>query len=326
MTGLVNLVESPAKPSIDEVTIPAPKAVPREVRIVKDFGKPIKSTPVLKQSRSHHGLATLLRTVHPGVAPSPGKSTPVHEDSPLERSTSVVPKTAKTPSPPRVSSSVSSRPNSKVKPVIQPLRKATQPEDPDTKTCANCTRSFLNDLYHQHTQFCTGMAPLKKSPRGRTSSIGAISKLTRNLSVASVASTKTNWREKSNQLRACTGAGRAKNPEKIAMYQAELDRIKMITNKQCNVCSRFFSDRAHSAHQIKCARDADRLKYGVMDCTKKALLPAQVRALQRVQTKSGAAKIPSKKTIVSHSPAVPMSAREARAAAALLDSKLPLWK
>jgi hypothetical protein len=323
VTGLVNLVESPAKPSIEEVTIPALKAVPREVQIVKDFGKPNKATPVLKQSRSHHGFATLLRTVHPGVAPSPGKSTPVHEDSPLGRSPLVVPKTAKTPTPPRVSSSVFSRPNSNAKPVIQAIRKATQPEDPDTKTCANCSRSFLNDLYLQHTQFCTGMAPLKKSPRGRTSSIGAISKLTRNLSVASVASTQKNWRERSNQLRACTGAGRAKNPEIIAMYHAELERIKMITNKQCSVCSRFFSGRAHSAHQIKCAKDAERLKYGVMDCTKKSILPAQVRALQRVQTRSGAAKIRSKKTTVS---AVPKSAREARAAAALQAPKLPLWK
>jgi hypothetical protein len=172
--------------------------------------------------------------------------------------------------------------------VLPPTPPELETRESATKECAKCLRKFVLNLYDQHVNLCTGPVVKRQyDSRARrladlTAANGAplASTLTESESTGSI---QTNWREKSNQVRATLGAALAKDDEARAVYAEELARNHRLMNKQCHVCARFLAPRAFDGHLEMCLREAEKHRYGTMDCTTRHMTPAEKRAQQKAE-------------------------------------------
>jgi hypothetical protein len=191
-----------------------------------------------------------------------------------------------------------------VPPAARKMKQEPPPQEVDrlhTEQCPKCSRSFVMEVYEKHVGICKGVKQRKvfDSRARRLAGLRADNGKALVAIVAEMESreedekgiVRTNWREKSNQLRASLGASLAKDETQKAHYEEELMRYNRLMNKQCMVCARFLSERAFPAHLEKCMREADKMNLGHMDCSNRSLTAAEKRAKEKADREAEEAKI-----------------------------------
>lgn len=183
-------------------------------------------------------------------------------------------------------------------------QQASPPQEVDrlhTEQCPKCSRSFVMEVYEKHVGICKGVKQRKvfdsrarrlaglRADNGKALVAVVAEKESREEDEKGIV--RTNWREKSNQLRASLGASLAKDETQKAQYEEELMRYNRLMNKQCMVCARFLSERAFPAHLEKCMREADKMNLGHMDCSNRSLTAAERRAKDKADREAEEAKI-----------------------------------